>query len=251
MTINFIPEKLYDLKKYIKKRKIPITSRQGGLLAHYMIKNKKDNPYNEIFDDLIGLFRKYNIVVNIGSTFRPAGIADAYDEVHNWEVQEQMRIYKTLDNSGVQSLVEIMSHQPLHQVGSGIIKIRKMYRGYVPFQFLGPVVTDVGGEYDYIAAAIGAAEAARYSVGKVTVIPAREHIGFPTINDVKMGIIATKIGIHAGDLTRIPDLLKIDKTILELRAQKRSCNPFSKIEGCEKCGQYCPLVIIKNVYKLR
>lgn len=186
MTINFVPRTLQELKHYIKGRLIPITSRQGGIIAKYMMDYKVDNPYFEILEELLPLFKKYNITVNIGSTFRPAGIAEAYDATHKWEIKKQMEIHRKLDKAGVQSLVEIMSHQPLHQIGSGIISIRKKYGGYVPFQLLGPIVTDIGsGEYDYITSAIGAAEAARYNVGKVTVIPANEHKRLPTLLDLK------------------------------------------------------------------
>jgi phosphomethylpyrimidine synthase len=246
-TINFFPETLDELKKYMKTRLVPITSRQGGMIAKYMLTYKVNNPYSEILNELIPLFKKYNITINIGSTFRPAGITEAYDHAHKWEIEKQMEMYKKLDEMGIQSLVEIMSHQPLHQIGSGILNIRKKCGGYVPFQFLGPIVTDIAsGEYDYVASAIGAAEAARYNVGKVTVIPANEHVRFPTLNDVKKGIIATKIAVHAGDLTRISGLIEIDKIILEMRAKKRSCNPFSKNKGCNKCGPYCPLILVDN-----
>jgi len=246
-TINFIPKTLEELKYHMRKRLIPITSRQGGMIAKYMLDDEVNNPYHKIFNELIKLFREYNITVNIGSTFRPAGIAEACDFTHKWEIEKQMEMHRKLDEMGVQSLVEIMSHQPLHQIGSMISSIRKEYRGYVPFQLLGPIVTDIGsGEYDYIASAIGAAEAARYNVGKVTVIPANEHVRLPTLKDLEKGIIATKIAIHAGDMARIPALIKMDKVILELRARKRSCNPLSKKGGCNKCGTYCPLTLIRN-----
>lgn len=254
MTMNFIPRTLYDLESRINKRGIPITSRQGGMLAEYMIKNRKDNPYYEILDELLLLLKKYEITVNIGSTFRPAGIIDANDMLHNWETKKQMEIYDLFEKHNIKSLVEIMSHQLLSQIGKGILTIRKKYGEYVPFQFLGPIVTDIAsGQYDYIASTIGAAEASRYNVGKVTVIPAREHTGFPTIRDIKLGIIATKIAVHAGDISRIPNLKKEDAKILKLRTINKSCNPFLKIKGCNKCGTYCPLILVHNAkrYKKR
>lgn len=248
-TINFIPATINELKYYIKDRLIPITSRQGGMIARYMLANKLNNPYFEILNELIFLFREYNITVNIGSTFRPAGIVEAYDRAHNWEIKKQMELYSRLNKAGVQSLVETMSHQPLHQIGPGILNIRKKFGEYVPFQFLGPIVTDIAsGKYDYISSAIGAAEAARYNVGKITVIPANEHINFPTLADLEKGINATKIAIHAGDLTRLPKLIEKDKIILELRSKKVSCNPLSTKKGCNKCGAYCPLILIDNYF---
>ncbi|MBU3954945.1 phosphomethylpyrimidine synthase ThiC [bacterium] len=245
MTINFVPKTLSQLKKYLHNRKVPITSRQGGILASYMIKNGTGNPYWVILDDLMNLLKKYHVTVNIGSTFRPAGIAEAYDKAHKWEINRQMEIYQLFEKSGIQSIVEIMSHQPLHQIGSGIIGLRKKYGQYVPFQLLGPIVADIGsGRYDHITAAIGAAEAARYNVGKITVIPPKEHVGMPTLQDVAEGINAAKISVHAGDLTRLPKLINEDWKILLLRSKYRSCNPLAKTKGCNKCGKYCPLILI-------
>ncbi|MBM3208957.1 hypothetical protein FJZ40_01550 [Candidatus Shapirobacteria bacterium] len=247
MTMNFVPATLADLKKHVEGRAIPITSRQGGILAKFMIQYGQDNPYYKIWSDLLPLLKKYHITVNIGSTFRPAGIAEAYDPAHQWEIKEQMKMYKLLDQAGIQSLVEIMSHQPLGQIGSGIIHIRRQYGSYVPFQLLGPTVTDIAsGQYDYIASLIGAAEAARYNAGKVTVIPANEHVGFPTLKDLEIGIIGTKIAVHAGDLTRLPEVMAEDKNILKLRAAHKSCNPYLDAAGCNKCGPYCPLLLVKG-----
>jgi phosphomethylpyrimidine synthase len=246
MTMNFFPRNVEELNRLSALRMIPITSRQGGMLAAYMRKYSADNPYYEIFDDIVTIVKEYGVFINIGASFRPAGICEANDFVHNWEIEQQFNLYQKLSNLGVKSALEIMSHQPLETIGSGIQAIRERHGSYVPFQLLGPMVTDFVGAEDHIAAAIGIAEASRYNVGKITMVPPREHVGFPSLDDSRIGIRSALIAVHAGDSTRIPGLRDIDRKILEARANHLSCNPESVRQGCEKCGNYCPLIIAQK-----
>lgn len=249
MTLNFFPRTPEDLKILGKDRLVPITGRQGGMMAVYMNKYSSNNPLYEIMEDVIEILKRYGVVLHLGATFRPAGIYEANDYSHNWEIEQQFELYKKFDKIGVKSVLEIMSHQPLHSIGVGIENLRKRYGGYIPFQLLGPMVTDFVDQYDNISAAIGMAEAARYNVGKVTTVPPREHSGFPSFEDSFLGIKSAKIAVHAGDLTRIPDLIDVDKEILKSRSEKITCNIESNKKGCEKCGKYCPLVITKKIYE--
>ncbi len=246
MTINFTPRTREELETYSSGRLIPITGRQGGLLAVTMRKHKVDNPYYPILDDIIDLAKEYNTTIHIGSTFRAAGIVEANDRSHLWEVGKQMEMYSFLKENGVLSIVEVMSHYPFHMIAEMIGSIRETHGDYVPFQLLGPVVTDVCGSYDYIASAIGAAEAARFNVGKITTIPANEHKGFPTLDDSERGIMSAKIAVHSGDMARIPDLMEEDRDVLQKRSLIKSCDPEALSRGCDKCGVYCPLVITQR-----
>jgi phosphomethylpyrimidine synthase len=248
MTVNFFPYNIDDLKKVCHNRLIPITGRQGGILANYIRKHSQINPYHEIFDEFVCILKKFGIVVHLGATFRPAGIVDANDYAHNQEIEYQFNLFTKLSHLGVKAVLETMSHQPLETIKSGIENLRNRYGGYIPFQQLGPIVTDMTEENDHIAAAIGIAEGARYNVGKVTVVPPREHTGFPTIEDSIMGIKSAKIAVHAGDSTRLPELRIKDEKILKLRSNSLSCNPGSSRRGCEKCGHYCPLIIAQKKF---
>ena len=242
MTLNLIPEKLSDFD-FAHSRSFSTTSRQGGILLNYMIKNKVDNPYYPILDDILALFKEYNVTMHIGSTFRPAGITEAYDQVHLWELQKQMEMFKRVNEAGVQAIVEPMSHQPLCDIGPGILSLRKKFGEYVPFQMLGPITPEVNFNSDQYASAPGAAEAARYNVGKITTIPPHEHVGFPSLQDTIEGIKAALTGIHAGDLCRLPKLKEIDRKILDQRGKALSCNPNSATPGCNKCLEFCPLLL--------
>ncbi|MFA5855928.1 MAG: phosphomethylpyrimidine synthase ThiC [Candidatus Pacearchaeota archaeon] len=246
MTMNLVPLRLSDLDK-IGKRDILTTSRQGGVLLNYMMKNNVNSPYLPILDDMFNLFKEYNVTMHIGSTFRPNGVTEAYDKTHLWELSEQMRLYKIADEIGMQAIVEPMSHQPLSDIGPGIIRLREEYGSYVPFQMLGPIVTEVNNNCDQYASASGAAFAAMYNVGKITTIPPREHVGFPTLADTEQGIISTLTSVHAGDMCRLDYLKEMDRKITHERNHKRSCNPESSNAGCNKCQSLCPL-LIENFY---
>jgi len=242
MTLNLIPIKLKDLK-IVRDRAFPTTSRQGGVLLSYMIKNNKDNPYEPILGDILALFKEYKVTMHIGSTFRPSGITEAYDEAHKWELKQQMDMFKKVDECGVQAIVEPMSHQPFKDIGPGIQKLREDYGGYVPFQMLGPIVTEVNFNCDQYASASGATIAAMYNVGKITTIPPREHVGFPSLQDTIEGIKATLTSVHAGDMCRLPYLMEQDKKIIKERGKRKSCNPKSNKAGCNKCLELCPLLV--------
>lgn len=248
MTLNLIPMHLKDLQ-VATDRAFPTTSRQGGVLLNYMMRNNVDNPYGPIMNDILALFKEYNVTMHIGSTFRPSGITEAYDRAHSWELKEQMKMFSRVDKYGVQVIVEPMSHQPLRDIGLGIDKLRREYGEYVPFQMLGPITTEVNGNSDQYAAASGAAVAAMHNVGKITTIPPREHVGFPSLQDTIEGIKATLTSIHAGDICRLPYLMDKDRKITEQRGLHKSCNPDSKKEGCNKCLDLCPLLVEANYKK--
>jgi phosphomethylpyrimidine synthase len=181
--------------------------------------------------------------MHIGSTFRPSGITEAYDKAHKWEMKKQMEMFRIVDKAGVQAIVEPITHQPLSHIGSGIDKLRKEYGEYVPFQMLGPVTTEVNFNCDQYASAPGAAIAAMHNVGKITTIPPREHVGFPTLQDTIEGIKASLTSVHAGDLCRLPYLMKQDKKIVKERGVRKNCNANSNIKGCNKCMNLCPLLV--------
>ncbi|MBI4980609.1 phosphomethylpyrimidine synthase ThiC [Candidatus Woesearchaeota archaeon] len=246
MTLNLVPLKLKDLA-VVQGRAFPTTSRQGGVLLNYMMKNKVDNPYGPILNNIFALFREYHVTMHIGSTFRPSGITEAYDSAHQWELKQQMEMFRRADEYGVRAIVEPMSHQPLRDIGPGIDKLREDFGSYVPFQMLGPIVTEVNSNCDQYAAASGAAIAAMYNVGKITTIPPREHVGFPTLQDTIEGIKATLTSVHAGDLCRLPELMEQDRKITEQRGIRKSCNQHSEKEGCNKCMELCPLLVQANL----
>lgn len=245
MTLNLIPMNLGDIQ-IAGDRAFPTTSRQGGVLLNYMMGHNVDNPYGPILNDILALFKEYNVTMHIGSTFRPSGVTEAYDKAHCWELEQQMEMFRRVNDYGVQAIVEPMSHQPLKDIGPGIDKLREEFGEYVPFQMLGPVTTEVNWDSDQYAAAPGAAIAAMYNVGKITTIPPREHVGFPSLADTIEGIKATLVSVHTGDMSRLPYLMEQDREITNERGSRKSCNPDSNKPGCNKCLDLCPLLVEAN-----
>ncbi|MFA6097325.1 MAG: phosphomethylpyrimidine synthase ThiC [Candidatus Paceibacterota bacterium] len=244
MTMNLVPMKLRDFE-IAHERNFVTTSRQGGVLLQYMMKHDACNPHGPILEDIFSLFREYNVTLHIGATFRPTSVLEAYDKAHIWELKEQIKVFKRAEAAGVQAIIEPMSHQPLKDIGPGIDSIRKKYGSYIPFQMLGPIVTEYNLDCDQYAAASGAAIAAMHNVGKITTIPPREHKGFPTLRDTIEGIKATVTSVHAGDMCRLPELMEVDRQIADKRKAAKSCNPDSEVSGCDKCSKLCPLLIKK------
>jgi len=242
MTLNLIPMQLKEFD-VVAERAYPTTSRQGGVLLKYMLKHRAVNPYFPILSSILDIFREYNVTLHVGSTFRPSGITEAFDRAHRWELNRQMEMFQLVNEAGVQAIVEPISHQPLNDIGPCIDTLREDFGEYVPFQMLGPIVTEVNFNCDHYASAPGAAFAAIHNVGKVTTIPPREHVGFPDLHDTVAGIKATVTSVHAGDLCRLPELKLHDQRIQVKRERRRSCNPYSKQGGCNKCLELCPLMI--------
>ena len=67
---------------------------------------------------------------------------------------------------------------------------------------LGPLVTDIAPGYDHITAAIGGAIAAASGAAFLCYVTPAEHLRLPDVDDVREGIIASKIAAHAADIAK-------------------------------------------------
>ena len=240
MTLNLIPT-LVEECQVVRNRAYLTTSRQGGVLLKYMMRHQTQNPYIPILDDTLALFQEHNVTMHIGSTFRPSGITEAFDRAHRWELDRQLEVFQRVNEAGVQAIVEPISHQPLKDIGPCIETLRQRAGEYIPFQMLGPIVTEINFDCDHYASAAGVAMAAMHNVGKITTIPPREHVGFPTLQDTIDGIKAALTNVHAGDLCRLANLMEADQHVLGERGRWQSCNPRARKRGCNKCQALCPL----------
>lgn len=92
-------------------RKIPVTSRGGSAVLQQMVRTGDgDNIWISCLPKIIDIAKAYNIVISLGTTFRPAGIMEACDEVHLKETDEQLKICRILQADGVQVMVENVGH---------------------------------------------------------------------------------------------------------------------------------------------
>ena len=199
------------------KRHAGIVSKGGTITAAWMLKYDQENPYNEYFDYMCEIARKYDVTFSLGDALRPGSILDSHDELQVSEMINVSRLAKKAREKDVQVMIEGPGHVPLNEVAANV-KLAKSLIGNVPYYVLGPLVTDVAAGYDHIASAIGAAISAAEGVDLLCYLTPAEHLGLPNAEEVKEGLIAYRIAAHAGDLVKIREkAIKWDREITEAR----------------------------------
>ena len=192
------------LKEYlplVKKRVAGIVSRGGALLAKWMIYHNKQNPLYELFDDLCDIMAEYDVCFSLGDGLRPGAIADATDEAQLAELRTLGELVQRARQKGCQVMVEGPGHIPFDQIQYNMEIQNKLCDG-APFYVLGPIVTDIAPGYDHITSAIGGTAAAYYGASFLCYVTPSEHLGLPTVEDVRAGVVAAKIAGHAADIAR-------------------------------------------------
>ncbi len=178
-----------------------IVSRGGAIMAQWMVRNHRQNFLYERFEDICKIFRKYDVCFSLGDGLRPGCLADASDEAQFAELKTLGELTRKAWEYDVQVMVEGPGHIPMDQIKLQVEKEMELC-GEAPFYTLGPVVTDIAPGYDHITSAIGAAMIAWYGASMLCYVTPKEHLGLPTVEDVKQGIIAYKIAAHAADVAR-------------------------------------------------
>ncbi|OGV65372.1 MAG: phosphomethylpyrimidine synthase [Lentisphaerae bacterium RIFOXYC12_FULL_60_16] len=184
-----------------KKRKMGIVSRGGAILAEWMLHHQCDNPYYSRWDDFMAICRQHDVTVSLGDGLRPGCLADASDEAQFAELDVLGELVKRCRAQGVQCMVEGPGHVPLNQIAMNMQREDQVCAG-APFYVLGPIVTDAAPGYDHITAAIGATIAATHGACLLCYVTPAEHLGLPTSDEVRTGIIAFRIAAHAADIAR-------------------------------------------------
>ncbi len=250
-----------------QKRLINIVSRGGSFLAEWMIVNKKENPFYEYFDDILRIAKKYDVTLSLGDGLRPGSLVDATDRP---QIQELIMLGELADRArknNVQVIIEGPGHVPLDQIETNVI-LEKRLCNNAPFYVLGPLVTDIAPGYDHITGAIGGALAAFYGADFLCYVTPSEHLRIPDEEDVKNGVIASRIAGHAADIARkIPGALNWDRAMSELRVKrdwkgqiKKSIDPVkaqklrkSSIsvdkDFCTMCSDYCSMKIMEQYFR--
>lgn len=246
-------------------RILDIVSRGGAILVNWMKKNRRENPLFERFDDILRIAKKYNITLSLGDGMRPGSVLDATDAVQIGELKELGRLCRRARAEGVQVLIEGPGHVPLSQIKKNILLEKKICDG-APFYVLGPLVTDVALGYDHISGAIGGALAAFYGADFLCYLTPAEHIRHPSLEDVREGLIASRIAAHAADIAKgSKTALKWDEELsrarkkrkwarqIELsvdpekaRAYRESSHPHIE-DACTMCGEFCSIRLIDNM----
>jgi phosphomethylpyrimidine synthase len=252
------------LKK--QPRKAGIVSRGGSIITGWMLHNNKENPFYEHFDRILEIARKYDITMSLGDGLRPGCLSDGSDWGQMEELLTLGELVKQCRASGVQVMVEGPGHLPIGQIEMNI-KLQKVVCDDAPFYVLGPIVTDIAPGYDHITSAIGGAIAAAAGADYLCYVTPTEHLGLPTEEDVKEGIIASRIAAHVGDIAKgIPGAMDKDNQMAEARRkldwklqETRCMDPEkfreirerrgSSTDACSMCGDLCVYKILENFYK--
>ncbi|MFC1561052.1 phosphomethylpyrimidine synthase ThiC [Candidatus Latescibacterota bacterium] len=242
-----------------------IVSRGGAFIVEWMLYNEKENPLYEQYDRLLEITKRYDATLSLGDGLRPGCLADATDRAQVSELIVLGELVDRAREAGVQSMVEGPGHIPLNQVETNV-KIMKSLCRNAPFYVLGPLVTDVTPGYDHITAAIGSALAGMSGADFLCYVTPSEHLCLPGKEDVKLGVIASRIAAHAADIARsFPGAREWDNGMSEARKnldwetmyklsidpgyarEVRTSNLPQDEELCTMCGEYCAMKKIGDI----
>jgi phosphomethylpyrimidine synthase len=244
-------------------RMMDVVSRGGSFTAKWMAFNEAENPLYEYYDRLLELVRPYDATLSLGDGFRPGCLADATDRAQVQELLTLGELTKRAWDAGIQVMIEGPGHVPLDQVETNI-KLQKKLCSGAPFYVLGPLVTDLSAGYDHITCAIGGAVAASAGADFLCYVTPSEHLCLPNINDVKEGVIASRIAAHAADIVKkVPGAIEKDHAMARARKEldweaqyalaldperaraRRSENKAADEHGaCTMCGEFCAVKVM-------
>ncbi len=244
-----------QIKKH--KRKMNIVSRGGSLVFAWMCMTGNENPFYEYYDEILEICREYDVTISLGDACRPGCLADATDVCQIEELVRLGELTKRAWEKDVQVMVEGPGHVPMNQIAANM-EVQKTICMGAPFYVLGPIVTDIAPGYDHITSAIGGAIAAMSGASFLCYVTPAEHLALPNVEDVKQGIIASKIAAHAADIAKgIPHARDIDDMMGDARRKLdwdlqwecaidpetakaiRNDRSPEHDDTCSMCGKFC------------
>ena len=249
---------------FIKERLMGTVSRGGALLLKWMIHHDRENPLFENFDKILEMSKKYDVTLSLGDGLRPGCLKDATDKAQISELKVVGDLTLRAWDENVQVMIEGPGHIPLDQIEKNV-KLEKEICHGAPFYVLGPLVTDVAPGYDHITSAIGGCLAAYYGADFLCYVTPAEHLGLPCVEDVKEGVIASRIAAHAADVARgLKGAINWDNEMSEARSKldwrrmlELSINPElarnirercidADEDVCSMCGRFCSVKMSKR-----
>lgn len=239
-----------------------VVSRGGAFLIGWILHHDQENPLYTEYDRLLEIAQKYNLTLSLGDGMRPGSIADASDRAQFEELIVLGELVDRARKAGVQVMVEGPGHIPLDQIEANVRLEKRICHG-APFYVLGPIVTDIAPGYDDITSAIGGALAAQHGADFLCYVTPREHLGLPTVDDVKRGVIASRIAAHAADIVK--GVSKAAQWDLKLAEARKALDWPKQIElsidpeqarkayeerrdvgqdACTMCGKFCAMKMV-------
>ena len=247
------------------KRLTNIVSRGGSLLFAWMEINNAENPFFEYYDELLDICAKYDITLSLGDALRPGSINDASDASQIKELITLGELTKRAWEKNVQVIIEGPGHMALNEIEANMVMQKRLCHG-APFYVLGALVTDVAPGYDHITSAIGGAIAATYGADFLCYVTPAEHLRLPNLDDMKEGIIASKIAAHAADIAKgVKNARSWDNEMSKARADlnwermfdlaidpakarryRAESKPHDE-ESCSMCGKMCSMRTMNKI----
>ncbi len=246
-----------------QRRVTDVVSRGGTFLIGWMLHNGKENPLYEHYDRLLDLARAYDFTLSLGDGLRPGSLADATDRPQIEELITLGELVERAWEAGVQVMVEGPGHIPLDQIETNMRLQKTLCKG-APFYVLGPLVTDIGAGYDHITSAIGGALGAIYGADYLCYVTPSEHLGLPDAEDVKLGVIASRIAGHAADIVKGVkgaaewdlEMARARKSLDWEKQARLSLDPKRAFavrsrhaplgKACSMCGKYCAMDLMEK-----
>lgn len=254
-------ETLARLKK--QGRKAGLVSRGGAFISSWIVENEMENPLFKNFDYILEIAKENDVVMSLANAMRAGAIADSTDRA---QVQELIVLGELVDRArkaGVQTMIEGPGHIPLNEIPANVT-IQKKLCSQAPFYMLGPIVCDIAPGYDHIVSSIGAAASAKAGADFICYVTPAEHLALPSPEDVKEGVISTRIGAYVGDMAKgvhngEKDLAMANaRKALDWEAQyeaaicpadaraKRDNRPPEDSDACTMCGNFCAVKIVNE-----
>ena len=259
--VGVTKESVERLRK--QKRLIPMVSRGGAFHMAWILHNEQENPLYQNFDYLLEIAKKYDVTLSLGDGMRSGSLYDSNDRAKFQELLIIGELVERAREKGVQTMVEGPGHMPLNDIPSNI-QVMKTVTKEAPYFVLGPLVTDIAPGYDHFVGGIGGAIAGLAGADFLCYLTPAEHLSLPDKEDVREGVIATRIAAHAADLARgidrdidfdfskareklewnkMFDLCIDPKRAKEYRDKRL---PMEDENACSMCGNLCAIELVKK-----
>lgn len=250
------------------KRLCGMVSRGGAILFEWMEKSGEENPFYANFDRLLDICEAYDVCISLGDGLRPGAIMDSTDAPQIEELITLGELTRRAWQRNVQVMIEGPGHVPLHEIEMNM-QLQKKLCHNAPFYVLGPLVTDIAPGYDHITSAIGGAVAAMHGADFLCYVTPAEHLRLPSADDVKEGIMASKIAAHAGDIAKgLAGSASVDHAMSRARSkldwegqimnsidpekarEYRDSSQPAEEETCTMCGDFCAVKRVSNFLEM-
>lgn len=267
LTIHCGVNKATGERFFKNKRLMNLVSRGGSLIFAWMMATGNENPFYERYDEVLDICAEYDVTISLGDACRPGCVEDGTDISQIEELVTLGELTQRAWEKNVQIMIEGPGHMPLNQIAANM-QIQKTICKGAPFYVLGPIVTDIAPGYDHITAAIGGAIAATAGASFLCYVTPAEHLRLPTPEDVREGIIASKIAAHAADVAKgIPEALQWDHEMAVARRnldwdkqfelaidpekakRYRATSTPEREDTCTMCGKMCAVRTLNRILR--